>query len=136
MACFLVPAAEAVVVTAVEKIAEKKDSVKVESGDVKEEVTEKDSFHIPFTRKLRWLTYMLWGGSILLLFEHVWHGEVQPFPPFLTAMADKADMYEMLHEMSTVGVTMAVLVTLVWGIICVVTSMMEKKINSEEGVQV
>jgi hypothetical protein len=51
-------------------------------------------------------------------------------------MADKADMYEMLHEMSTVGVTMAVLVTLVWGIICVVTSMMEKKINSEEGVQV
>ena len=36
------------------------------------------------------------------------------YPPFLTAMADPADTVEMLHEMATVGVGMAVLVTLVW----------------------
>ena len=135
MACFLVPAAEAVVVTAVEKIAEKKASTSGETGEAKEVKSDDETFHVPFSHKLKWLTYMLWGGCILLMFEHIWHGEVQPFPPFLTAMADKADMYEMLHEMSTVGVTMAILVTVVWGIICVVTSMMEKRLQSEEGAE-
>ena len=127
MACFLVPAAEAVVVTVVEKVAEKKES-KVEQTTTEE---KNESFHVPFTAKLKWLMYMLYGGSILLMFEHIWHGEVQPFAPFLTAMADKGDMYEMLHEMSTVGVTMALLVTAVWGIICVVTSKLEKKSTAE-----
>jgi hypothetical protein len=135
MACFLVPAAEAVVVTVVEKISEKKASTSSETSEVKEVASDEKSLHVPFSHKLKWLTYMLWGGSILLMFEHIWHGEVQPFSPFLTAMADKADMYEMLHEMSTVGVTMALLVTAVWGIICVVTSLMEKRFQSEEGAE-
>ena len=60
------------------------------------------------------MTNLLWGGSALLAFEHLWHGEVVPWFPFLTAMSDPADKAEMLYEMSTVGVTMAVLITLVW----------------------
>ena len=69
---------------------------------------------------------MLWGGSALLAFEHVWHGEVVPFFPFLTAVKDGNAM-EMLHEMATAGVSMALLVTAVWGIMVGVVSMMEKK---------
>ncbi len=130
MACFLVSAAEAVVVTAVEKSAEKLEK---KSGN-EDTVVEKGSFHVPFTQKLKWLTYMLWGGAFLLMFEHIWHGEVQPFFPFLTAMSDKSDMYEMFHEMATVGVTMAVLITLVWGIICVVTSAIEKKAEAKDTI--
>ncbi len=107
MACFLVSAAEAVVVTAAEKTEEKKGKA--------------------FSRKLKWLTHMLWGGAALLMFEHVWHGEVVPWFPFLTAMADPADKAEMLHEMATVGVTMAVAVTLVWVGMCVVSSIIEKR---------
>lgn len=57
---------------------------------------------------------MLWGGVILLCIEHMWHGEVVPFPPFLTAMNDPSEIPVMLHEMATVGVGMALLVTLVW----------------------
>lgn len=57
---------------------------------------------------------MLWGGVVLLLIEHVWHGEVVPFPPFLTAMGDPTSTVQMLYEMATVGVAMAVLVTVVW----------------------
>jgi len=38
---------------------------------------------------LGWLTNMLWGGSLLLAFEHVWHGEETPWFPFLTAAAVK-----------------------------------------------
>ena len=61
---------------------------------------------------------MLWGGVILLAFEHLWHGEVVPFFPFLTAMSDAASTAEMLREMATVGVAMGVLITLVWAGIC------------------
>ena len=87
----------------------KPEKVKL-NRDGKTETAEK----LPFTRKLKWLTNLLWGGSALLAFEHVWHGEVVPWFPFLTAAADPADAAEMLHEMSTVGVTMAVLITVVW----------------------
>ena len=120
MACFLVSAAEALVVTAVEKVEEKQE---VKGASKKREKTEK----IPFSRKLRWLTWLLWGGAILLAFEHVWHGEVVPWFPFLTAMADPADKAEMLHEMATVGVTMAVLITVVWIGICLAADAIMKR---------
>ena len=106
MACFLVTAAEAVVVTAAQKAENKKDNA------------EHSSNRIPMSRKLRWLSSMLWGGAILLAFEHIWHGEVVPWFPFLTAMSDPADAAEMFHEMATVGVCMALLVTLVWVGMC------------------
>ncbi len=120
MACFLVSAAEAVVVTAVEKAEEKKE-VKSTPKHAKE--AEK----IPFSRKLKWLTWLLWGGAVLLAFEHVWHGEVVPWFPFLTAMSDPADTAEMLHEMATVGVTMAVLITVVWIGICLAADAIMKR---------
>lgn len=120
MACFLVSAAEAVVVTAVEK-AEAKHEVK--SSSKHSETPEK----IPFSRKLKWLTWLLWGGAILLAFEHVWHGEVVPWFPFLTAMSDAADRAEMFHEMATVGVTMAVLVTVAWIGICLAADAIMKR---------
>ncbi len=122
MACFLVPAAEAVVATVVEKTVEKKEEVKT-STDVQEEETPT----IPLSRKLKWLTYMLWGGAILLAFEHIWHGEVVPWFPFLTAMSNPSDMSEMFHEMATVGVCMAALITLVWIVMCVVANYIVKR---------
>lgn len=103
MACFVVPVAEAVVTSIATKVIEKK-----------EEASNKSSCGIPFSRKIKWLSNMLWGGSALLAFEHVWHGEVVPWFPFLTAASNPEDASEMLHEMSTVGVTMAILVTVVW----------------------
>ena len=42
-------------------------------------------------------------------------------------MKNPEDIPEMLHEMATVGVTMAILVTAVWGIMVAVTSAWEKK---------
>ena len=38
----------------------------------------------------------------------------------------------MIHEMSTVGVSMAVLVTVIWGIMVAVTSVMEKNAASKQ----
>ena len=62
---------------------------------------------------------MLWGGSGLLAFEHLWHGEITPFFLFLTAANDPADTAEMLHEMATSGSAMAILVTAVWAVVAV-----------------
>lgn len=68
------------------------------------------------------LSGLLWGGILLLAFEHLWHGEVTLFAPFLTAMSNPEDKAVMLHEMATVGVTMSAVVTAVWGIAVAVVS--------------
>jgi len=116
MACFTVPAGEAVVTTIIKKRMEKQGTEKHE-----------DNMAVPMTRKLKWLSNLLWGGSALLAFEHVWHGEVQPFFPFLTAMSNPEDTQEMLHEIATVGVSMAVLVTVIWIGMCVTADMIVKR---------
>ena len=120
MACFLVSTAEAIAVKAVEK--------RVESAEQNENRTEETAVKkIPFSRKLHWLFNLLLGGSVLLAFEHIWHGEVVPWFPFLTAMSNVADRAEMFREMATVGVGMAVLVTVTWGIMCVVADSIVKR---------
>lgn len=125
MACFLVPAAEAIVITVVKQVAKKKESAN--PATVSGAALSENSSKIPFTRKLNWLTNLLWGGSALLAFEHLWHGEVTPWFPFLTAAGNPADASVMLHEMATVGVSMAVLVTVVWVGMLLVTSAMTRK---------
>ncbi|MBO4905061.1 MAG: hypothetical protein J5367_07535 [Lachnospiraceae bacterium] len=119
MACFLVPASEAVVTTVIEKVARSKEHSSKNSVDPAD-------LKVSFSDKIGWLNKMLWGGSALLAFEHVWHGEVVPFFPFLTAVSD-GNASEMLHEMATNGVGMAVLVTAVWAGMVGVSNIMEKK---------
>lgn len=104
MACFIVPATEAIVTTVAQKVIKKKEG------------NNKSETKIRFSEKLKWLNGMLWGGSGLLAFEHLWHGEITPFFPFLTAANDPADTAEMLHEMAASGSAMAILVTAVWAV--------------------
>ena len=135
MACFLVSAAEALVVTGIEKHEEKVEKV-LEQEQEKKGVAEVEPAKIPMSRKLKWLTYMLWGGVVLLCYEHIWHGEVVPWFPFLTAMNDPGDTAEMLHEMATIGVTMAVIITVTWFIMCKVSdAIMARKPKAAEGAE-
>ena len=125
MACFLIPMTEAIITTVAKKVIEKKEQ---KAGA--EKVTSEAGYTLektPFSKKLGWLNKLLWGGSALLAFEHVWHGEVVPFFPFLTAAADPEEASVMLHEMATVGVSMAALVTLVWVGMLLVSKALEKK---------
>lgn len=129
MACFLVPVAEAIAVTVAKKVVEKKEKNNIKMnglpiGEAAEVPEEKKRF--TWTRKLGWLEKMLWGGSFLLLIEHIWHGEVVPWPPFLTAMTDPAAMGIMLNEIATVGTAMAVFVTAVWGLMALIAGRKEK----------
>ena len=130
MACFTVPAAEAIITTVAERIIKSKEKKMALSGAVNTKADDNEDVKISLSTKIGWLNKMLWGGSALLAFEHVWHGEVVPFFPFLTAVKD-GEASEMLHEMATAGVCMALLVTAAWGIMVGVVSMFEKKSKKE-----
>ena len=104
MACFLVPMALAIITTLIQKTARN--------------LAEK--------LKLWLLNALLWGGVILLALEHVWHGEVTPWPPFLTAMATPSDIPVMLYEMATVGTAMSLVTLASWGIILAISNYMPK----------
>ena len=95
MACFITPMVIAIITTLMQKTLGKK--------------TEK--------LKLSILNALLWGGVALLAVEHVWHGEVVPWPPFLSAMTNPADIPVMLHEMTIVGGLMTTSIFTIWGLI-------------------
>lgn len=116
MACFIVPATEAIVTTVANKIIKNK-----------EKSADKNGKNSRFSAHLSRLNGMLWGGSGLLAFEHLWHGEISPFFPFLTAASDPTDRAEMLHEMATSGSAMAVTVTAVWAVTVIVSMKLEPK---------
>lgn len=143
MACFLVPTGEAIVVSLLRLALKKKEEragVKLdslESPDSPESPVNLVSPTSParlaspgvrtLRRRLRWLSQMLWGGSALLAFEHLWHGEIVPWFPFLTAASDPESAGVMLHEMATAGVMMALLTTVAWGLMCLAASAIEKR---------
>ena len=118
MACFLVPMAVAIGTSVAQKVVEKREK---KAG---EEKAEKRS--LSWSRRLSWLNKLLWGGVILLAIEHIWYGEVVPWPPFLTAMEDPADIAPMLHEIATIGVAMAIVVTVAWAIMVMIAEQREK----------
>ncbi|HOW35379.1 MAG TPA: hypothetical protein PL155_03065 [Candidatus Omnitrophota bacterium] len=97
MACFLVPTAAAIVTTAVSK-------------------------KLPEECHANWLNSMLWGGVVMLAVEHVAHGEVIPYPPFLTA-----SLREVFPEMMRVGAPMTLVIFLAWMIMITVAAVMSKK---------
>ena len=130
MACFVVPGTEAIVITAAALLLRRyemnKTKVRVIEGA--DHTEGEDRPKTGFSRKLFWLAGLLWGGVALLAFEHLWHGEVSLVFPFLTAATEGAGaVANMLHEMATVGVTMAILVTVVWAVMVAVSYAIEKR---------
>ena len=84
MSCFLVPLAEAVVVSTIRKGNDKK----VRSENAR-----------PLMRHLPTLEKMLWGGSVMLVVDHAVNGELTAFS---------------WRDILTVGVPMAAVLTAVW----------------------
>ena len=89
MACFIAPMSLAIVTTIFRK-------------------------KIPENLKIGWLNVMIWGGVVMLAVEHIAHGEVVLYPPFLTAMQAPAEIPVMLKEMATVGGTMTISIVCIW----------------------
>lgn len=100
MACFIVPLTQAIATTIYRKRTEHEN---------------KDNF---IHRNLLTLEKMLWGGSLMLIVDHIINGEVTWQYPFFTALATEGGGAVMLREMLTVGVPMSVIVTLAWWAWC------------------
>lgn len=101
MSCFVVPAVGAIVSHFASKHADQDQS----------------DNRIVTAKHLSWLTKFLSGGSFLLAFEHVWHGELIPAFPFFTAAENPA---EMLYEMATAGGAMTLLIVAAWLGLCAI----------------
>lgn len=122
MACFVVPLVEGIAVSTIKAIGFKKDSSKETVRIARE--------------KILVLEKMLYGGSFLLAAEHLYHGEISFVPPFLTAMKTPEEIPVMLHEMSTVGVGMAVLVTIAWAAGLGIAHLVKKASKTNGGKEV
>ena len=128
MACFVVPGTEAIVVTAAAVLLKKYEQNRAQMKLHSDGASTEAPVRTGFARKLFWLADLLWGGVILLAFEHLWHGEVVPFFPFLTAATEGPEaVSEMLSETVSVGVLMAVLVTVIWVAMVLVSAAIEKR---------
>ena len=95
MACFVVPLVQAIATSALRKWG------------------KKDGF---IGRNLASLELMLWGGTVMLIVDHVINGELTWKFPFFTALGETGGGAVMLREMLTVGLPMSIIITLVWAI--------------------
>jgi hypothetical protein len=96
MACFIAPMATGIITTVFRK-------------------------KIPAALKISWLNIMLWGGVAMLTIEHIAHGEVVLYPPFLTAMQNPAAIPTMVQEIVTVGGTMTLAIVLLWAVLVAIS---------------
>lgn len=104
MACFIVPLVQAVATSIYCK-------------------TAKNSISNPHSallkRELPALEKMLWGGSVMLIVDHIINGELTWKFPFFTALGVEGGGAVMLREMLTVGLPISIAVTLVWAVYAV-----------------
>ena len=104
MSCFIVPLVQAVATSAYRK---------ANSGRIA-------ASKAPLIHNLPALEKMLWGGSIMLIVDHIMNGELTWRFPFFTALDQIGGGAVMLREMLTVGVPMSLVLTAVWALWVVV----------------
>ena len=88
MACFVVPLVQAIATS----VYRKKNEKSIASPDSS-----------PFKHQLPALEKMLWGGSIMLIVDHIINGEFFAWNPL---------------ELLTVGLPMSLAVTAIWAVYC------------------
>ncbi|MBQ9661008.1 MAG: hypothetical protein IJV37_07095 [Bacteroidales bacterium] len=101
MCCFIVPLVQAVATTAFRARMRGQDPA------------GQDSF---LHRHISDLEKMLWGGTLMLIVDHVINGELTWRFPFFTALGQTGGWEVMLREMLTVGVPMSLVLTLAWAL--------------------
>jgi hypothetical protein len=110
MACFVAPATVAIVTTVARKVVEKREGVSA-TKQADGRVTKVSG---KWTQRLGWLNTMLWGGTIMLVLDHLISGELTMQPPFLTALQTPATTDAMFREILITGGAMTGAVLVVW----------------------
>lgn len=99
MSCFIVPLTQAVITSVYRKLDSKSIN---QSSAIKH--------YVPTLEK------MLWGGSVMLIVDHILSGELSWRFPFLTALNDANGAEVVLHELIGVGLPMSFAITAVWAV--------------------
>lgn len=102
--------AQAIVTSAYRKVNEK--SIKTADSALKRQ--------IPAFEK------MLWGGTVMLIVDHIINGELTWQYPFFTAL-ETGGFPVMLRELITVGVPMSLTLTAVWAVYAILK---ERKVTA------
>lgn len=97
MACFVAPAATAIISTAIRK-----------------KVPEKYHFD--------WLLLILWGGTAMSITDHIINGEIAPYFPFFTK-----GWSQIWPEILKVGIPMALSAILLWLILVGISLLSDNK---------
>ena len=97
MSCFIVPLVQAVATTAYRK-------------------AHVNPFKSVLGKEIPSLEKMLWGGTVMLIVDHVINGELTWRFPFFTALNEAGGLGTMLHEMLTVGLPISLVLTAVWSV--------------------
>ena len=103
MACFIVPLVQAAATSLYRKLNAKG----ISSPDAS-----------ALKRNVPALEKMLWGGSVMLIVDHIINGELTWKFPFFTALGVEGGGAVMLREMLTVGLPISIAVTLFWAAWC------------------
>lgn len=101
MCCFIVPMVQAIATT----VYRKKNSSSIYSAQAS-----------VLKHNLPTLEKMLWGGTVMLVVDHIINGELSWRFPFFTALNEFGGAEVMLREMLSVGVPMSLVLTAVWAI--------------------
>jgi len=101
MSCFIVPLVQAVATSAYRHL----DNAAV-----------KNPASSPFKRHIPALEKMLWGGTVMLVVDHILNGELTWRFPFLTALGQPGGSDAVLREMLSVGVPMSLVLTICWAV--------------------
>ena len=99
MACFLVPMAQAIATT----IYRRTHKEAVDNGNAS-----------ILKRNIPSLEKMLWGGTVMLIVDHIINGELTWQFPFFTAFTEVDGASVFWKELLTVGVPMSLALTVFW----------------------
>ena len=105
--------AQAIVTSAYRKVNEK--SIKTADSALK--------------RQIPALEKMLWGGTVMLIVDHIINGELTWQYPFFTAL-ETGGFPVMLRELLTVGIPMSLVLTAIWAVWAVLKE--RRKVNVME----
>lgn len=110
MSCFIVPLVQAMATSAYRKhlgnVGSKSDGVESE-GYVKS----------IWKSELHTLEKMLWGGTLVLVVDHIASGELTLAYPFMTVLGKIGGLEQVFSEMLTAGIPMSLAVTAVWALV-------------------
>ena len=114
MSCFIIPMAQAIATSAYRKVNAKA----IESSES------------PLKRNIPALEKMLWGGTVMLIVDHIINGELTWRFPFFSAL-ESGVFPAMLRELLTVGVPMSLVLTAVWAVWTLVKAQRTASVGNE-----